>query len=58
MGAQSGALTVGGQNLGLWTDYEGFDPEVVSNAGAAFQRDDFLTIPPSRRFIVRLNLTF
>lgn len=57
-GAQSAALTVGGQNLGLWTDYEGFDPEVVSAAGAAFNRDDFLTMPPGRRFIVRLNLTF
>ncbi len=58
LGAQTAAITLGGQNLAVWTDYEGFDPEVVSAAGAAFQRDDFLTMPPVRRFIVRVNLTF
>ncbi|MFN2326158.1 MAG: SusC/RagA family TonB-linked outer membrane protein [Gemmatimonadales bacterium] len=58
LGAQTAAITLGGQNLGLWTDYEGFDPEVVSAAGAAFNRDDFLTVPPVRRMIVRVNLTF
>lgn len=57
-GAQAGAITLGGQNLALWSDYEGFDPEVVSAADAAFNRQDFLTVPPSRKFIVRVNLTF
>lgn len=56
--AQAASITVGGQNLGLWTDYEGYDPEVVSAAGALFNRDDFFTQPPVRRWTVRLNLTF
>jgi TonB-linked SusC/RagA family outer membrane protein len=56
--AQSASITLGGQNLWKSTDYEGFDPEVVSSAAAATNRRDFLTIPPSRRFVVRLNLTF
>lgn len=57
-GAQAGAITVGGQNLGLWTDYDGVDPEVVSAVTASFNRQEFLTVPPARRFIVRVNLTF
>ncbi len=56
--AQTASLTLGGQNLALWTDYEGYDPEVVSNATAATNRDDFFTQPPVRRWIARLNLTF
>lgn len=56
--AQTASITVAGQNLGLWTKYEGYDPEVVSNAGAAFNRDDFFTQPPVRRWVFRVNLTF
>jgi TonB-linked SusC/RagA family outer membrane protein len=56
--AAAASVTLAGQNLALWTDYEGFDPEVVSNAGAAFQRDDFFTQPPTRRWVFRVNLTF
>ena len=46
------------QNIGLWTDYEGFDPEVISNAGNQFERQDFFTLPNPRRALFRLNLTF
>jgi TonB-linked SusC/RagA family outer membrane protein len=56
--AQAASVTISGQNLKLWTNYEGYDPEVVSNAGAAFNRDDFFTQPPVRRWIARVNLTF
>lgn len=56
--AQTASLTLGGQNIALWTDYEGYDPEVVSAAAAARNRDDFFTQPPVKRFIARLNLTF
>jgi hypothetical protein len=56
--AQTASVTFAGQNLALWTNYEGYDPEVVSNAGAAFNRDDFFTQPPVRRWIARVNLTF
>jgi hypothetical protein len=64
-GRVSGAsLTLGGRNLGLWkSDYEGDDPEVLglgtTSAGInqLFNADIFTT-PPSRRFLVRLNLQF
>ena len=56
--ATTASVTVAGQNLGLWTDYEGYDPEVVSNAVALFNRDDFFTQPPVRRYVFRVNLTF
>jgi hypothetical protein len=56
--ARAASIMLGGQNLALWTDYEGFDPELQSNAGAAFTRDDFFTLPPVRRWTMRVNLTF
>ncbi len=56
--AQRATLTVGGRNLGLWTNYLGADPEMISAAGASFSRTDFLTVPQSRRLIARVNLTF
>jgi TonB-linked SusC/RagA family outer membrane protein len=56
--ATTASVTVAGQNLALWTKYEGYDPEVVSNAVALFNRDDFFTQPPVRRYVFRVNLTF
>ena len=56
--AATASFTIAGQNLAIWTDYEGFDPEVVSNAVALFNRDDFFTQPPVRRAVFRMNLTF
>jgi TonB-linked SusC/RagA family outer membrane protein len=53
-----GTLTIAGQNLALWTDYEGADPEVVSTAGGNFSRDDFLTLPNPRRIVFKTNFTF
>ena len=52
------SVTVSGQNLGLWTKYEGYDPEVVSNAVSLLNRDDFFTQPPVQRYVVRVNLSF
>jgi hypothetical protein len=48
------------QNIALWTDYEGADPEVVSNPTEAFGvgRTDFLTLPNPKRALLRLNLSF
>lgn len=46
------------QNIGLWTDYEGPDPEVVSAANNDFNRTDFFTLPNPRRAVLRVNLTF
>ncbi|MCU0650122.1 MAG: TonB-dependent receptor, partial [Gemmatimonadaceae bacterium] len=56
--AAGASLTVGGRNLGLWSNYSGFDPEVLSASNAIFGTQDFLTAPPVRRFTMRLNLTF
>lgn len=56
-GAKSAAITLGGRNLALWTDYEGEDPEVLGSTGA-FTRNDFLTMPQPRRWTVRMNLSF
>lgn len=56
--ASSGSITLGGQNLGVWTKYQGYDPEVASNATALFNRDDFFTQPPVRRWIVRFDFSY
>lgn len=56
--AGAASFTVSGQNLALWTNYEGYDPEVVSNATSLLNRDDFFTQPPVQRFVFRVNLTF
>jgi len=56
--ATTATVTLAGQNLALWSKYEGYDPEVVSNAVALYNRDDFFTQPPVRRYVLRVNLTF
>ena len=54
----SGAtITWAMQNVKLWTDYTGSDPEINAQAGA-FSRQDFLTIPNPRKSILRVNLNF
>ena len=57
-GVSAATVGIAFQNLALWTDYQGFDPEVISTAGNGFVRDDFFTLPNPRRALVRLNLTF
>lgn len=58
-GASSAAITLGGRNLKLWTDYEGPDPEVTGGLGqTTFTRSEFLTLPQPRRWMARVNLTF
>ena len=54
------SVTFAGRNLGLWSDYTGFDPEVISNLSAAntFTVTDFLTNPPSRSYTLRVNFNF
>jgi TonB-dependent starch-binding outer membrane protein SusC len=58
VGLQTLSLTVAGSNLKTWTKYKGFDPEVNSVAGANFSTSDFLTLPPSRTWTARINVTF
>ncbi len=54
------SVTVAGRNLGLWSNYTGFDPEVISNLSAAntFTVTDFLTNPPGRSYTLRVNFNF
>jgi len=50
-------VTLASQNLALWTDYSGPDPEMISQTGA-FSRQDFLTLPNPRKAILRFNFNF
>jgi hypothetical protein len=57
--ATNASLSVAGRNLALWTDYEGVDPEVISGIGTLqWLRQEFLTVPPERRWLVRMNFGF
>jgi hypothetical protein len=57
---QSMSIGLAFQNLALWTDYEGADPEVISNPLSAngVGRSDFLTLPNPKRALLRLNFSF
>ena len=57
-GGHNMQLTVAGRNLHTWTKYTGFDPEINSTPGANFSTSDFLTLPPTRNWTVRLTTTF
>jgi TonB-linked SusC/RagA family outer membrane protein len=58
-GATAVSIAVGGRNLGLWTRYDGWDPEVIGVVDPAtpFLADVFTT-PQSRRLFTRLNVQF
>ncbi|WP_142785833.1 SusC/RagA family TonB-linked outer membrane protein [Changchengzhania lutea] len=52
------SLTLSGQNLGIWTDYSGLDPEISSSGQDNFETEEFLSQPPTRSWKIRLNLSF
>jgi hypothetical protein len=56
--ARSLGLTLAGRNLKTWTDYTGFDPEINSSPGTNFTTQEFLTLPPTRTWTLRLNVGF
>lgn len=58
IGASSLSFTVSGRNLHTWTKYRGVDPEVNDIGQFNFSVADFLTQPPVRYFIGRVNVTF
>lgn len=58
MRASAVSLTIAGRNLKTWTDFTGFDPEINSNPGANFSTSDFLTLPPTRNWTARVNVSF
>jgi hypothetical protein len=51
------SITFAMQNVKLWTNYSGPDPEVNAQSGA-FSREDFLTMPNPRKTVLRFNFTF
>jgi TonB-linked SusC/RagA family outer membrane protein len=51
------SLTVGGNNLALWTDYSGYDPE-VEGANSSLFRVDLFTVPQTRRLFARARVQF
>jgi hypothetical protein len=52
------SITFAGRNMATWTDYKGLDPEVNAGNGTQFTTADFLTQPPVRYFVTRLNFNF
>ena len=54
----SGAsVTLALQNVKLWSNYSGPDPEMNSQTGG-FSREDFLTVPNPKRTVLRFNVNF
>ena len=56
LGVSDLALTLSGRNLGTWTDYTGFDPELNFNGTSNFSTAEFLTQPQVRYFTMRLSV--
>ena len=57
-GASSARFTLSGRNLGIWSDYEGADPEVNSYGGRNFVKIDAYAAPATRRITGALSLQF
>jgi hypothetical protein len=55
--ASSARLTLAGQNLWKWTDYDGLDPE-LTRGDRGIERREYYHIPPSPSFRLTLSATF
>ena len=58
IGADRATFTLTGRNLLTITDYSGADPEVNQFGQNNFDIRDFLTQPPVRTFVARVNISF
>ena len=58
IGARSLNFSMTGRNLVTWTKYRGVDPEISQSGQFNFSVADFLSQPPVRYFIGRINVTF
>jgi hypothetical protein len=64
--ASTMSLTVAGRNLQLWSKFNGYDPEVLGTgpgtAGSTFYDQFYIaevfTLPPTRRWVARVNVQF
>jgi len=57
-GGSALSFSIAGRNLATWTKYKGVDPELNEAGQSNFTTADFLTQPPVRYFIGRVNVTF
>lgn len=58
VGAEGLSLTLAGRNLATWTDYSGLDPEVNIEGSANFTRAEYMSVPPTRRWVATVNVNF
>jgi TonB-linked SusC/RagA family outer membrane protein len=58
IGASTLSVTIAGRNLATWTKYTGLDPELNVSGQNNFTTADFLTQPPVRYLIGRVNVSF
>jgi hypothetical protein len=58
VGARSGSFSITGENLALFTGYNGIDPEVNFAGGTQDIRAEFFTLPPAKRVVGRLSIAF
>lgn len=66
VGLSSATFTLAGRNLALWSDFGGFDPEVLGTGPGTpgstfydqFYTAEVFTLPPARRWIGRFNVQF
>ncbi len=58
IGASGLTFTIAGRNLATWTRYKGLDPELNEAGQNNFTTADFLTQPPVRYWIGRVNVSF
>jgi hypothetical protein len=51
-------ISLGGRNLGVWTDYPGLDPEIVDITNSVTEPNDQSILPPLRQFSFTINLSY
>lgn len=52
------SVSLAGRNLATWTDYSGLDPEVNIQGDHPFIRADYMSVPPTRRWVATVNVGF
>ncbi len=52
------SLTFAGRNLHTWTNYTGLDPEINYTSTGNFSQAEFLSQPPVKRYVGRININF
>lgn len=52
------SLSIAGRNLATWTDYSGLDPETNIGGSTNFTRAEYMSVPPTRRWLATVNVSF